>query len=166
MKYIQNSHTLNDFNKIIKIYILFKFIFIWSPFFIAAFFFPILIYLFIYLFFFAWICSQNFSVLLTFFALFLIIYASFPTIIDFKCVKIYIFYIGKFSIFIWKTWKSQGIFKFIFCSNPVNVLFIIMNINIYLSPFFFYLFKHKCIIYQCLIPNHEQQVMMVKYFTI
>jgi len=48
MKYIQNSHTLNDFNKIIKIYILFKFIFIWSPFFIAAFFFPILIYLFIF----------------------------------------------------------------------------------------------------------------------
>jgi len=22
----------------------------------------------------------------------------------------------KFSIFIWKTWKSQGIFKFIFCN--------------------------------------------------
>ena len=43
MKYVQNLHTLNDFNKIIKIYILFS-IFIWSLFFITAFFFPILIY--------------------------------------------------------------------------------------------------------------------------
>jgi len=28
------------------------------------------------------------------------------------------FYIKKFSIFIWKTWKSQGIFKFILNDNP------------------------------------------------
>jgi len=38
MKYVQNLHTLNDFNKI-KIYILFS-IFIWSLFFETAFFFP------------------------------------------------------------------------------------------------------------------------------
>jgi len=27
---------------------------------------------------------------------------------------------GKFSTFIWKTWKSQGILKFIFCDNSVQ----------------------------------------------
>ena len=69
MKYIKNSHTLKDFNKIIKIYILF------SIFYLIALFHNYIPFSNTNLL--IWICTQNFSVLLTFFALFLIIYVSF-----------------------------------------------------------------------------------------
>ena len=117
LTFIQNTCTLNDFNKIIQIYILFSTFIFLSLFFVTAFFFSKLIYFLL-----AWICPKNFTMLLSYFCVFNNI-----AFLQFLNLNVHISH-GKFSIFIWKIWKSQEIFKFIFCGN--SEVYYLLNIYI------------------------------------